>query len=188
MTTTRFTSKDLEALPDKPGWRYEIIDGELHVSKAAGWEHMVVCAQLTGALVAWNKQTGLGQVGTPAGIIFADDDDVIPDLVWVSHGRVRAILGPDHHFHGPPELVVEVLSPGSGNTRRDKVLKLALYDRRGVDEYWIADWTRKQVEVYRRIEGELRLAATLGEGDTLTSPQLPGFTCPVSSLFTGLPA
>ncbi len=42
MTSTRFTSRDLEALPDKPGWRYEIIDGELLVTKAAGWEHDVV--------------------------------------------------------------------------------------------------------------------------------------------------
>jgi len=46
------------------------------------------------------------------------------------------------------------------------VLKLALCDRRGVDEYWIADWVRRQVKVYRRLEGELGLAAILGEQDT----------------------
>lgn len=187
MTAIGFTSKDLEALPDKPGWRYEIICGELHVTKAPGWEHNAVCIRIGGVLDRWNEEAGSpGQAAFGPGLVFADDDDAIPDIVWARHERLRAVLGPDRHLHGPPELVVEVLSPGASNRRRDRELKLALYDRRGVDEYWIAEWESRQVEVYRRSDGRLVLVATLSERDTLTSPMLPGFACPVGSLFSGI--
>jgi Uma2 family endonuclease len=97
-------------------------------------------------------------------------------------------LRPDGHLYGAPDLVIEVLSPGTANERRDRDLKLALYDRWHVPEYWIADWEHRTVEVYRREEDRLALTATLGETESLTSPQLQGFTCTVSSLFVGLPA
>jgi len=80
-------------------------------------------------------------------------------------------------------LVIEVLSPGRANEVRDREVKLQLYSRRGVQEYWIADWRRHTVDVYRREDGALRLVATLSDGDTVTSPLLPGFASPVSSLW-----
>lgn len=44
--------------------------------------------------------------------------------------------------------MVEVLSSGEENERRDRQAKLKLYSSRGVQEYWIADWRLKQIEVY----------------------------------------
>jgi Uma2 family endonuclease len=79
--------------------------------------------------------------------------------------------------------VVEVLSPGRERERRDRVLKLELYTRHGVPEYWIVDWRRQTVEVYRREQAALQLVATLGNEDALTSPLLPGFIYPVASLW-----
>ena len=69
------------------------------------------------------------------------------------------------------------------NERRDREVKLKLYSRRGVLEYWIVDWQQRKVEVYRRQEQALHLVATLYATDTLTSPMLPGFACPVTQLF-----
>ena len=79
--------------------------------------------------------------------------------------------------------VVEVLSAGAENERRDREAKLKLYESRGVREYWIVDWRLQQVEVYRREQALLRLAATLFAEDELATPLLPGFTCPVARLF-----
>jgi Uma2 family endonuclease len=121
-------------------------------------------------------------VGAP-GIIFAEDDDVAPDVVWCSYERLEKVLGDDGKFHGAPELVIEVLSPGWANERRDRQAKLKLYSRRGVKEYWILDWTVGQVEVYRRSRRALRLIETLHKSETLTSPLLPGFSCSVAELF-----
>jgi Uma2 family endonuclease len=185
-TTLRWTSADLEALPGD-GKCYEIIDGELYMSKQPHWHHQFVCGQVFAVLQAWSKQTGMGQANLAPGVIFADDDDVAPDVVWISRARRDSALGQEGHLHAAPELVVEVLSPGSSNQRRDREAKLKLYSRRGVQEYWIIDWLTRQVEVYRREQHALRLVETLHATDTLQTLLLPGFTCAVAELFEDLP-
>jgi Uma2 family endonuclease len=187
MTTLRYTSADLELFPDD-GKRYEIIDGELYVSRQPTLGHQVTCHELGVDLSIWNRATGLGVVATAPGLIFTDDNDVAPDMVWVSHERLATSLQSDGHFHSAPELVIEVLSPGSSNARRDREIKLDLYSRRGVREYWIVDWERRQIEVYRRVDAALALAATLMPDDVLESPLLPGFALSLAELFARLPS
>lgn len=187
ITSTRLTSRDLEVLP-QDGKRYEIIDGELYVTHQPHYRHQDVGGLLYIHLQEWSLRTGAGRASPAPGVIFAEDDDVAPDVVWTSTARLREILGEDGHLHGPPELVVEVLSPGSTNERRDREAKLKLYSRRGVDEYWIVDWRAREIEVYRRAEsGEpgqlLDLAERLSGDGALTSPLLPGFAVPVSNVF-----
>jgi Uma2 family endonuclease len=185
-TTTRWTSADLEALPDD-GNRYEIIDGELYMSTQPHIFHQFVCSAVVYELHRWNSGERLGRVAIAPGLVFADDNDVAPDVVWISNSRVASALWADGHLHEAPELVVEVLSPGSVNERRDRVAKLNLYSRRGVSEYWILSWQSRTIEVFRRYEPELKLIGTLSEADTLSSPVLPGFACQVSTLFAEIP-
>jgi Uma2 family endonuclease len=182
----RFTSADLELFPDD-GKRYEIIDGDLYVSKQPHYYHQSLCLEAGIALSLWSRETGAGEVGLAPGVIFAEDDDVAPDLVWTSTRRLPSILGTDGKLHAAPDLVIEVLSPGAVNERRDREAKLALYSRRGVHEYWIINWQRRQIEVYRRAAATLQLAATLLEGDVLESPLLPGFAWPLSGAFARVP-
>jgi Uma2 family endonuclease len=79
----KWTSADLELLPED-GKRYEIIDGELFVTRAPHWQHQNTCINFCIVLKAWSKSTDLGYVVMGAGVIFGDNDDVIPDVVWVS--------------------------------------------------------------------------------------------------------
>jgi Uma2 family endonuclease len=79
--------------------------------------------------------------------------------------------------------VVEVLSPGSENEQRDREIKLGLYSRQRVQEYWLVDWRQRTVEVYRHNGRTLQLVATLSGDDALTSPLLPGFSCPLLRLW-----
>lgn len=65
---------------------------------------------------------------------------------------------------------------------------LKLYSRRGVREYWIVDWRGRQIEVFRREDVRLVLAAAIAESDTLTTPLLPALACRVAGLFSGIPA
>lgn len=138
------------------------------------------------ALTAWNAETQLGVVILGPGLIFTESDAVIPDIVWVSRERRALIEGEDQHLHGAPELVVEVLSPGSRKEYRDRQAKLKLYSVHGVQEYWIVDGRTQTVAVYRRKQARLQLVAALGDADTLTSPVLPGFVLPVARLFQWL--
>ena len=185
-TISRWTSANLKSLPDD-GNRYEIIDGELHMSKQPHYYHQDVCGELYGVLWDWNRTSGLGRVVFAPGLIFAEDDDVVPDVVWISNERLSATLEADWKFHDAPELVIEVLSPGSTNERRDREAKLQLYSRRGVSEYWIVDWRLRSIDTYRRDQAQLHYVATLFEADTLQSPLLPGFSCLVALLFGRIP-
>src|SRR5262245_21824269 len=119
-TTLHWTSKDLELLPDDDGKCYEIIHGELYVSRMPNVYHQHVFGRLYQHLSEWNSRTGAGFVILAPGVIFSEDNDVAPDLVWISRSRFEAILDSAGHLQGPPELVVEVLSPGPTNKRRDR--------------------------------------------------------------------
>ena len=111
---------------------------------------------------------------------------VAPDVVWISRERLAVTLDQTEHLHTAPELVAEVLSPGRTKERRDREVKLKLYSCRGVSESWSIDWQQQKVEVYQRQQIALHLLATLDATDTLPAPLLPGFACPVVTLFDNL--
>jgi Uma2 family endonuclease len=177
----RFTSSDLALMPDDSK-RYEVIDGELYVTHQPSWQHQYAATRIARFLDEWSDRTGLGMANTAPGLIFAEDDDVAPDVVWISHSRLQNALQEDGKLHSAPELVIEVVSPGSRNANRDRQIKLKLYSRRGVQEYWILDPQQKQAEIYRREEGSLTLIKTCLGTDALDSPHLPGFACSLEKL------
>ena len=173
----------VQRMPHLEGERYEIIDGELVVTTQPHTRHQRLCQKLGNQLDNWGEQSGVGLVIPAPGLIYADDQAVAPDLVWVSKARLAEILGADGKLHGSPEIVVEIVSPGKTNEERDREKKLALYSRQGVPEYWIADWQVQTIDVYRRAQDKLMLVQTLKAQDELTSPLLPGFACPINRLF-----
>ncbi len=177
-----WTSADLELLSDN-GKRYEIINGELYVTRAPHNKHQKTCGRFFTVLDIWSRATQLGETELGAGLIFGDNDDVIPDVIWMTKDKYTALIDDTGHFRGAPDLVIEVLSAGTENEKRDREVKLKLYSSRGVLEYWIADWRAKQIQVYRRENGILKLAMTLFASDTLTSPLLPEFSCLISQIF-----
>jgi Uma2 family endonuclease len=179
---TTWTVKDLAGLPDD-GSRYEIIEGELFVTRAPHWEHQSVSGLVCQALNVWSNRAARGRAAPAPGVIFGERDAVIPDVVWASTERLGQLMDEAGHLTGAPELAVEVLSEGSADIRRDRSLKRRLYERTGVLEYWIVDWRRREVTVYRRAGEQLVEFGTLGEDEHLTSPILPGFDVMVWSLF-----
>jgi Uma2 family endonuclease len=183
MKTLRWTSRDLELLADE-GKRYEIVDGELYVSRQPHLYHQYGIGEIYESLQAWSRQNKNGRAIFTPGLIFADDDDVVPDVVWISRERLAMAFQADGKLHFAPELAVEVLSPGVANVSRDRETKLKLYSRRGVLEYWVVSWEKHYLEVYRREEDVLKLHSTLYEGNLLQSPYLPGYHCQLSQFFT----
>lgn len=177
-----WTSADLDLLPESSN-RYEIIDGELFVTRAPHWGHQITTSNVGSELRNWSIASGLGKAVQAPGLIFSDADNVIPDVVWISQERLTMGLDQSGHLIVAPELVVEVLSAGAENERRDREAKLKLYSARGIQEYWIINWRSPQVEVYRREKAILTLVCTLFPGDELISPLLPGFTCSIDRLF-----
>ena len=85
---------------------------------------------------------------------------------------------------GAPDLVLEVLSPGAENARRDRVVKLQLYGKYGAPEYWVVDPEQRAVEVYRQQQGSLAHIGTCMDHDDITSPLFPDFRLRSLDIFT----
>lgn len=175
------TAADLDTLPDD-GNRYELFEGEIFVSRAPGLSHQRVLGNLYAIIRAYLRQHPLGEVLLTPGVIFDDFNSAIPDAVFVSKQRRRAIIEGER-VTGAPDLVIEIVSPGKENDRRDRVVKRQVYGKHGVKEYWVADPQNKSVEIYRLRRHTLALVETLLDEDELTSAALPGFKCSISSIF-----
>jgi Uma2 family endonuclease len=118
----------------------------------------------------------------PFDVIFSDFDVVEPDLLYISNQRAAEVLT-DTHVRGTPELVVEVGSPGT--RQRDETIKRRLYERAGVDEYWVVDPDLDIVRIYRRGGDAFGRAIERSReaGDVLTTPVLPGLDIPLARIF-----
>ncbi|MBE9196459.1 Uma2 family endonuclease [Synechocystis sp. LEGE 06083] len=178
----RWTIADLEFFPDN-GDRHEIIDGNLYVTRAPHWKHQKVLTRLCQALPSQDAHGRTGEVLQTPGLIFASDDNVIPDLVWISQEKLNHYADEAGHFTAAPELIVEVLSQKSQDIARDRQVKLKLYSRVGVEEYWIVDWQQQTVEIYWRSSARLELVLTLFSEDQLTSSLFPDWRLQVADIF-----
>jgi Uma2 family endonuclease len=173
----RLTNADIEAMPED-GNRYEVIDGELFVSSSPSLMHQGILTRIMAAFIRYLDRNAIGEVYPGIGIIFDEYTGVIPDLVFATHGRMRKATA-GGRFRAAPEIVVEILSPGASNERRDRHVKRNLYSVRGAEEYWLFDPETRSVEVHR----QNRDVENMRGADELTSPVLPGFSVPVSLFF-----
>src|SRR5262249_4343569 len=123
------TVADLDSVPDD-GNRYEIIGGELLMSGASSLTHQRTSAKLFRLFGRYLDSNPIGEVLATPGIVFSDIDGVIPDIVFFTDERAKLILSGERII-AAPDLIVEIVSPGSDNERRDRVIKKQLYAKFG---------------------------------------------------------
>ena len=128
------------------------------------------------------KSNPIGKIIATPGLILSDIDGVIPDLVFIRTERLAEIISGER-LTGPPDLVIEILSPGRENEMRDRVAKRQLYAKFGVKEYWIVDPKNRIIEVFCLEQGVLERKYSAGPGDEVVSWVLPGFRCQASDIF-----
>jgi Uma2 family endonuclease len=165
----KLTYEDYVELPDD-GRRYEILDGELEVSPAPAPLHQRVLRNLSFALHAHTQARGLGNVYfAPVDVILAPTTVVQPDAIFVASGRDAIVTA--RGVEGPPDLVVEILSPWS--VRRDRVTKAAVYARAGVRHYWLVDPEARIIEIYEAGGEAYQLVATHGAAGVVRTGLFP---------------
>jgi Uma2 family endonuclease len=175
---TRLTYDDFCLLPDD-GKRREIIEGELLVTPSPQTPHQRAVGRLFIRLGFFVESHKSGEVFVgPFDVVFSEFDVVEPDILYIS--RAHAGILTNKNVQGAPDLVVEVLSENT--SRVDRSVKLKLYGKFGVQEYWIIDPEGPSAEIYRRGEEGLTLVARLSAEDALTSPLFPGFSLPLRKL------
>jgi Uma2 family endonuclease len=180
VSSYRWKTKDLERLPEEPFLSYEIIDGELIVSRKPHLRHAAIIGKLCAQVYPAVRATG-GVLLVEPGIVWSDEaeDNVAPDIAIVLPDRLHLATG--RALSGTPNIVMEVVSEGS--VEIDYVKKRALYARTGAQEYWIIDWLRQLVEVWTFTEPAARVV-TYTIGQTITTALIPGISVPVEELLS----
>jgi Uma2 family endonuclease len=176
----KFTVADYMTAPEDR--RYQLLDGEMIVAPSPTTRHQTICIKLATELFQFVSQNDLGQVfSAPYDVVLSNHDVAQPDILFVSNRRSHIVTAAN--IQGAPDLIVEVLSPGT--QQYDRGYKRTLYARHGVREYWLVDPDAETVEVL--VEGGdagLTPAAAYGRADTLVSPLLPGLSLNLSRVFS----
>ena len=195
----RLTYPELRLLPDN-GRGYELVDGEVYlggekipldtlldgselpVTPSPSEKHQRVSGHLFVSMYQHVKSNRLGSVYyAPFDVVFGEHTAFQPDIVFVSQAR-RGIVGPEYIL-GPPDLVVEIISPFRANYDRGR--KFENYARHGVGEYWIIDPIAEIIEVFQLVKGQYELKGAHSEEQFLESPLLPGWKVAAHDLFVG---
>lgn len=179
-----WTRADWEALPDD-GSRYEIIEGVLFMSTAPSAFHQYIIWQMVELVGIPAKRQGLAYpFFAPIGVFMPGCEPVQPDLVVVL--REHADIIRERRIHGVPDLIVEVLSPGS--REYDEDVKLKAYAAAGVPEYAVIDPAERQLRLYAlEAAGQYRAPRVFNEADSVTFACLPTISFRVGALFEGAP-
>jgi len=174
-----WTYKDYAALPDD-GNRYEVVDGVLFMVPSPGSEHQNAVGEIFVHLREYIKLRGLGKVFlAPLDVELAPDVVVQPDVIVILNDQRKKIT--HNRIMGAPDLVVEVVLPGSvGYDRREKQ---DMYARAGVPEYWIVDPLAQNVELLFLETESYRSQGIFQGNSVLPSRVVPQFAVPVESFF-----
>jgi len=176
-----WTYEDYLRLPDAPGRRYEVLFGVLYMPNTPDIAHQDVVTELATRLRAFVREGHLGtllvapfEVRLP-GVA----QPVQPDAVFVRAARREAIRS--QYVDGPPDLVVEVLSPGTA--RLDCYVKFDAYEQAGVPEHWVANPKARTIEVYALEGEEYALLGEYAAGERIQSRVLEGLDVDAGALF-----
>jgi Uma2 family endonuclease len=171
----RFTREEYLRLPESsPGFRFELVDGELVTMNDPLPLHQMVVGALFAELRSWCRAAaGRGLVLLSIDTEVGPDTILGPDVQWFAPDREL----PDRAARPWPagDLVVEVASPSTA--RYDARTKLARYIAAGAREVWLVDPDPLGVRVVGP-DSERRVEA----GGTLESTLLPGFELPMATL------
>jgi Uma2 family endonuclease len=167
------TVDEFLAGPERPG--VLLIDGEVFVNDATHL-HQALCAVVYDALRDWTRTApGHGRIGWGGNWVLGPSTVLKPDVWWMATAEGPG-WGPRHD--GPPDLAVEVLSPGTRHL--DLGRKGEHYQEAELPELWLVDARNRMVVARRFAEG---YDEELAEGATLRSPRLPGFALPTDELW-----
>jgi len=175
----RLTFADWLRFPDD-GRLYEIVEGELYVTPPPSVEHQRISRNLEFLLLTFLRRSSKGEVlYAPIGVRLSDEDVLEPDLVVILREHADRIGA--QVIEGVPDLVVEILSPGTA--RRDLGPKRDKYREAGVPEYWIVDPASATVEVQALRDGAYVRYGLFRREDTLRSPLLSGLEIALGEVF-----
>lgn len=173
-----FTADDLAQLPED-GRRYEIVGGDLAVSPSPSQKHQRCVWQLAAFFHRVEHAGGGRGYVAPFDVMLDEYNVVEPDLLFIRADRLALVT--EANVQGPPDLIVEVLSPST--RARDLGVKAHLYARFGVSEYWVVDPDAETLAAYSLTPFGYDPRGPFRSGETVVSPLFPDTPLMVSDVF-----
>ncbi len=173
------TVHDFRELPEGPPY-YQLIEGDLYMSPTPNFFHQSIVMNIAFILRRYLEKNPIGKVViSPSDVELSDLNVYVPDVYYVSNERKHIFT--KQGAAGAPDLVVEVLSPGTA--KYDKGVKRQVYARTGVKELWLVAPEANEVSVYRLEESASEPVGVYGTRQKFTSPLFPRLVIHVSKIF-----
>lgn len=173
-----YTYEDYSRLPE--GAPYQLIGGQLIMTPHPTPYHQEISMKLAFTLRNFVQKNSLGHVYfAPLDVYLGDKDVYQPDIIFIRKER-EAIIG-EINIEGPPDIVVEILSPTTAYYDLRK--KFKVYEQCSVSEYWIIDPQLKKVEVYENKNIKFQIYSEAETERNISSKILEGFTISLADIF-----
>ena len=182
-STALMTAEELMNLP-RGYYRAELINGELIKMPLPGLPHGRIALRLSVPLAQFVWEHGLGEAYNEIGFKLTSNPDTVlgPDVCFISKQRLEEIGEVTGYWLGPPDLTVEVLSPGDRPGKVNK--KISQWLGFGTKQVWIVDPKHSTVTVYRSPSD----TTTFSGSDYLEAEDLlPGFRISLDKIFGPTP-
>jgi len=140
--------------------RYELIEGDIYPMTPEGAEHAAVGTMRAYRLMERRSEAWHVRIERP---LHLGESEVIPDLALVP-GR------PIEYRAQHPETALLVIEIAHSSLPRDRLLKLPLYARAAIPEYWVVNLVEQQVEVYRTPVGDAYQTVLVHTGESTLAP------------------
>ena len=176
MTVREFLERD----DFEENFWYELINGYIVKRRSPPTDHQRASSNLLFIFQKFNQDDALGEIFFGLTDVILDDYNLVqPDIHFTPKSKRHIIK--EHGIEGAPDLLVEILSPGT--YKIDRGDKFKVYQRLGVSEYWIVDPRSRIIEVHALKDGFYDLAFLGEEGGEVESKVLAGLKVLVNEVF-----
>ncbi len=181
----RYTFADV--LTWDEGENIEIINGEAFMMATPSRIHQKISMELSRQLANYLEGKSCEVYPVPFGVrLFEQDGDSPENVDTVVEPDISVVCDRSkldkHGCKGAPDMIIEVLSPST--RRHDRLVKLNLYQRAGVREYWVVDPDNESVQVFTLDDGALKIREDYGCEDVAKVNVLDGCFIELSKVFS----
>lgn len=177
----QYTYQDYLELPEEPGFRHEVLAGQLIRDPSPNVLHQRASRQLEFILMGYfHFHDPQGEIfDAPLDVTLQDNTVVQPDILYISGDQKQIIT--ETRIDGAPALVVEIITETS--RRKDRLQKMRIYQEAGVQHYWLADPHEKTLECFTLRDGAYTLAASGMEAEVVEPPDFAGLKIPLAEMW-----
>ena len=169
-------------IPEGPPY-YQLIEGIVVMSPSPSFYHQKIAGYLYQQIINYLDDHPMGvAIVSPCDVRLEANTVFHPDIFFVRKENARVTI--ERIVEGPPDLVIEVLSPS--NAREDREFKRKAYARAGVEEMWIVDPKAKAIEVHLLAQGEDVAPQVVCEPMPFSPAMFPGLQIDTAKLFKPL--